>query len=590
MIKMNPRANDIAVENRVTFLEENRRFIQNSLESALKLGDFQEKIKKNSRPQQVFEETEKRISSLIQFEARAFCLVDKDDFDLVLNLCEPDDLQSFLQNEIEFMIEKRFMAWAMRERRGVTILSKDQKRQFLLHVIATDSQIRGMFIGLFPDPMPRVPDASLQIMSIIFRNAANALESLEYQDLIRNQKQLLELEVDQKTKEILRYERQLLQAQKTEAIATLAGGIAHEFNNALSAVVGCLELFKLDFLENEKVLNDIEYVQPAIDRMSNLTSQLLAYARGGKYYLQQISMNDIVRDTLPTIQHTLAPSIRIDLDLLPDTWLIDADLLQMQTILAAILTNASEALEGEGHIRISTQNVCIDDITSQSYPELSPGRYISLEIEDNGKGMDEKTRQRLFEPFYSTKFQGRGLGMAAVFGIIKNHGGRIKVDSEPGRGALVTVFLPAVDDVPLPQKSVEVSVALGTETILLVEDEDIVVEVSKEMLARLGYQTLVAKTGEEAIGISKNADENFDLVLLDMKLPDIDGKEIFFAIKQARPEVNVIVFSGYSIDGPVREILDAGADGFIQKPFSFQTLSTKLREVLGNSKEPMNIS
>jgi DNA-binding response OmpR family regulator len=133
-------------------------------------------------------------------------------------------------------------------------------------------------------------------------------------------------------------------------------------------------------------------------------------------------------------------------------------------------------------------------------------------------------------------------------------------------------------------------VALGTETILLVEDEDLVVEVSKEMLTRLGYQTLVAKTGKEAIRISKNADENFDLVLLDMKLPDIDGKEIFSAIKAVRPEVNVIIFSGYSIDGSVREILDAGADGFIQKPFSFQTLSTKLREVLGNSKEPMNAS
>ena len=281
---MNPATKNNDIENRLAFLEENRRFIQNSLESALKLGDFQEKIKKNSRPQQILEETEKRIGSLIQFEARAFCLVDKDDLDIGLNLCEPEALRSFLQDEIEFMIEKRFMAWAMRERRGVTILSKDQKRKFLLHVIATDSQISGMFIGLFPDPIPSVPDASLQIMSIIFRNAANALESLKYHDLIRNQKQTLQLEVDQKTKEILRYERQLLQAQKTEAIATLAGGIAHEFNNALSAVVGCLELFKLDFLENEKVLNDIEYVQPAIDRMSNLTSQLLAYAQGGKYH------------------------------------------------------------------------------------------------------------------------------------------------------------------------------------------------------------------------------------------------------------------------------------------------------------------
>ncbi|MBW2408692.1 MAG: response regulator [Deltaproteobacteria bacterium] len=587
---MNFREQDKDIENRLAFLEENRRFTQNALESALKLGDFQEKIKKNSRPQQVLEETEKRIGSLIEFEARAFCLVDKDDLDLGLTLCEPEHLRSFVQDEIEFMIEKRFMAWAMRECRGVTILSEDQKRQFLLHVIATDSQIRGMFIGLFPDPIPRVPDVSLPIMSIIFRNAANALESIEYQDLIRNQKQTLQLEVDQKTKEILRYERQLLRAQKTEAIATLAGGIAHEFNNALSAVVGCLELFKLDFLENEKVLNDIEYVQPAIDRMSNLTSQLLAYAQEGKYHPQKLSLNDIVQDTLPNIQHTLDSSIKFDLKLASDTWPVDADLLQMQMVLAAMLTNASEALEREGRIRISTRNIYIDDVTSKHFADLSPGRYVSLQIKDNGKGMDEKTRQRLFEPFYTTKIQGRGLGMAAAFGIIRSHDGWIKVDSEIGRGTLITVYLPIAADVHVQEKNDEVSVAPGTETILLVEDDDIVVEITRKMMTRLGYQTRVAQNGEEAVRISDNPDANFDLVLLDMKLPDMDAKQIFFSLKNAHPETKVIIFSGYAIDGPVQEILDAGADGFIQKPFSFSTLSSQLRAVLGNSKEAMKIS
>lgn len=579
---MESSANDIAIENRVQLLEENRRFIQNSLESALKLGDFQKKINDNCQPEQIFEETEKRIDSLIQFEARAFCLVNQEDSDLVLVFCKPGDLHSYLKDEIEFMIEKRFMAWAIRERRGVTILSQDQKRKFLLHVIATDSQIRGMFIGLFSDPMPRVPDASLQILSIIFRNAANALESLEYQNFITNQRQLLQIEVDQKTREILRYERQLQEAQKLKAIATLAGGIAHEFNNALSAVVGYLELLKLDFSENEKVINDIEYIQPSIQRMSNLTSQLLAYAQGGKYHPQRICMNNFVRDTLPTIQHRFARSIRVDMDLLTDTWPIDADLLQMQMVLAAILTNASEAIDGEGHIRISSQNVFVDDNIAQNTPELSSGRYVSLEIEDNGRGMDETTRQRLFEPFYTTKFQGRGLGMAAVYGIIRNHSGWIKVDSELGKGTLVSIYLPAVDEVPLQVKDTGSPVAHGKETILLVEDEDIVVDISQRIFYRLGYQTLVAKTGEEAIKISQKSDEKFDLILLDMKLPDMDGKKIFSAIKEARPDIKVIIFSGYSIDGPVQEILNAGADGFIQKPFSLSTLSTQLREVLNH--------
>lgn len=577
---MKSSTNDITVENRIQLLEENRRFIQNSLESALKLGDFQEKINDNCQPEQIFEETEKRIDHLIHFEARAFCLVNPEDSDLILAFCEPGDLQSYLKDEIEFMIEKRFMAWAMRERRGVTLLSRDQKRKFHLHVIATDAQIRGMFIGLFPDPMPRVPDASLQILSIVFRNAANALESLEFQDLITNQKQLLQIEVDQKTREILHYERQLQQAQKLEAIATLAGGIAHEFNNALSAVVGYFELLKLDFLENEKVLNDIEYIQPSIERMSDLTSQLLAYAQGGKYCPQKISINNFVLEALPNIRLALSQSIGIDLDLLPDTWLIEADILQMQMLLAAILTNACEAIDGEGRIQISTQNAIIDEHFSQDSPELSDGRYVSLVIEDNGRGMDESTRQRLFEPFYTTKFQGRGLGMAAVYGIIRNHGGWIKVDSEIDRGTRIIIYFPSVDDASLQDKHSGASVALGTETILLVEDDEIVVDISQKILTRLGYQTLVAKTGEEAIKIFKKTDEKFDLVLLDMKLPDTDGKIVFSTLKETRPDTKVIIFSGFSLDGPVQEILDAGADGFVQKPFSLSTLSTQIREVL----------
>ena len=578
---MKSRARDITIENRIELLEENRRFIQNSLENALKLGDFQEKINDNCQPEQIFEETEKRIDHLIQFEARAFCLVNPEDSDLILAFCQPGDLQSYLRDEIDFMIEKRFMAWAMRERRGVTILSRDQKRKFLLHVIATDTQIRGMFIGLFSDPMPRVPDASLQIMSIIFRNAANALESLEFQNLITNQKQLLQIEVDQKTREILHYERQLQQAQKLEAIATLAGGIAHEFNNALSAVVGYFELLKLDFLENEKVLHDIDYIEPSIERMSDLTSQLLAYAQGGKYCPQKISINNFVLEALPAIRPGLSQSIGIDLDLPPDIWLIEADILQMQMVLAAILTNACEAIDGEGHIQISTQNVVIDERFSQESPDLSDGRYVSLTIEDNGRGMDESTRQRLFEPFYTTKLQGRGLGMAAVYGIIRNHGGSIEVDSEIGKGTRVIIYFPGLEDIPLQDKRSGTSVALGTETILLVEDDAVVVDISRKILTRLGYQTLVAKTGEEAIKIFEKTDQKFDLMLLDMKLPDIDGKIVFSTLKETRPGTRVIIFSGYSLDGPVQEILDAGADGFVQKPFSLSTLSTQIREVLG---------
>jgi CheY-like chemotaxis protein len=315
--------------------------------------------------------------------------------------------------------------------------------------------------------------------------------------------------------------------------------------------------------------------------MSDLTSQLLAYAQGGKYCPQKISINNVVLEALPAIRPGLSQSIGIDLDLLPDIWLIEADILQMQMVLAAILTNACEAIDGEGHIQISTQNVIIDEHSPQNPAEFSDGNYVSLTIEDNGRGMDESTRQRLFEPFYTTKLQGRGLGMAAVYGIIRNHGGAIEVASEIGKGTRVIIYFPGVEDVPSQDKSSGTSVALGTETILLVEDDDVVVDISQKILTRLGYQTVVARTGEEAIKIFNQTDQKFDLVLLDMRLPDIDGKIVFSTLKEMRSDIKVIIFSGYSLDGPVREILDAGADGFVQKPFSLSILSGQIREVLG---------
>ena len=253
----------------------------------------------------------------------------------------------------------------------------------------------------------------------------------------------------------------------------------------------------------------------------------------------------------------------------------------MQMVLSAVLTNASEAIDEEGYIKISTRNVVVDDDISKESDDLSTSRAVVLEIEDNGRGMDETTRRRLFDPFFTTKVHGRGLGMAAVYGIIKNHDGRIKVDSKLGQGTRVSIYLPACEEAPSPDKKTGACLDPGQETILLVEDEDVVGGISKEILSRLGYRIVVAKTGREAVDISNSDELNFDLVLLDMKLPDSNGKHVFSAIKDARPDVKVILFSGFSIDGPVQDILDSGADGFVQKPFSVSTLSAKIREVLG---------
>jgi len=378
-----------------------------------------------------------------------------------------------------------------------------------------------------------------------------------------------------------RLEAQLQQTQKMEAIATLAGGVAHEFNNALMGIMGNIELLKMGLSEDERRDKYFEAMKSSSHRMSRLTDQLLAYAQGGKYQPKNLKLDDFVIQTLPILQHDLSPEVRVETHFLRDISHIKADHTQLQMVLSAILANSNEAIEDEGLIRITGENKDVSKDFTKQHSGLKPGPYVCLTIEDDGKGMDEETRSGIFEPFFTTKFQGRGMGMAAVYGIVMNHNGWISMDSELGKGTTVRIYLPAIEiEVEKPRKA-KVEVATGSGTILMIEDEDVVVEVTQAMLERLGYRVMVAKTGKDAIHITKTFDGQIDLALLDIKLPDMEGGKVYPLIMEARPDLKVIVFSGYAIDGPARKILDAGAQDFIQKPFSLATLSEKLKEVLG---------
>jgi len=239
-------------------------------------------------------------------------------------------------------------------------------------------------------------------------------------------------------------ENQLQVAKKMESIATLAGGVAHEFNNALIGITGNIEFLNMDLPDDENVTKYTESMKSSAHRMAHLTSQLLAYARGGKYQEKIVSLNDFVEDALPLIKHNIKPDIRIETDLPKDILSVKADLIQMQMVLSTILTNSDEAIEGPGRIRIITTNENIDDEIAKAKPGLKPGHYVCLTIEDDGKGMDEETKSKIFEPFFTTRFQGRGLGMAAVYGIVKNHSGWVSVESEPNKGTTVRIYLPAI--------------------------------------------------------------------------------------------------------------------------------------------------
>jgi len=241
-------------------------------------------------------------------------------------------------------------------------------------------------------------------------------------------------------------EAQLFQTQKMEAISVLAGGIAHEFNNALFGITGNVDLIEFDFPNDKKIKDYIAPMKNSTSRMAELTAQLMAYARGGKNQEETFSLSKFIIDTLPLIQYSMNPSIYIDTELSLDSSPVKGDLAQLQMVLSALLINAYEAIDEKGRIRVSVRDEEVDGGFIGSGIDLKPGSYVFIIIEDNGQGMDRETKNKIFEPFFSTKLQGRGLGLAAVYGIIKNHNGWIFIDSKPGCGTVVRIFLPAVNE------------------------------------------------------------------------------------------------------------------------------------------------
>jgi len=375
-------------------------------------------------------------------------------------------------------------------------------------------------------------------------------------------------------------EKQTQRAQRMETVATLAGGIAHQFENALFAITGSIELLEPDYTFDDKTAEHLRRMKDSANRMANLTRQLLAYAGGGNFRTQTVSLNAFLKETLPLVKYTLDSPVYTDSNNCARLY-VTIDPTQIQMVLSAVLTNASEAIEGnEGRIQVDCRKFVLTDKNAGDFPGLELGDYACLTITDDGRGMDEKTRAHIFEPFFTTNFQGRGMGMAAVYGIIKNHGGRITIASESGRGTTVNIYLPTVVTPAPKQASPKPESLKSLGTILVIEDEEPVMFVNRAILESLGCRVMEAQTGQEAIDIVKTFDGDIDLAMLDFLLPDINGDEVYPLLMEARPDLKVIVVSSFAIDEPIRKIMDAGAQGFIQKPFSISKLAKQLKLIL----------
>ena len=384
-------------------------------------------------------------------------------------------------------------------------------------------------------------------------------------------------------------EYQLQHVRRMDAIGSLAGGIAHNFNNLLMGIQG-----NVSILIQEKKAGDPEYdelagIERCIDSGANLTRQLLSFAKGGSYALTSADVNEIVEKSAGMFART-RKEIHVVQHLDKELAMAEVDAAQIELALMDLYVNAWHAMSQGGTLTVTTANVTLDQAFVKPY-HLNPGSYLKIDVADTGAGMDETTVGRIFEPFYTTRpmGEGTGLGLSSVFGIIKKHKGIITVESKMGKGTTFFVYLPAARILHKPQASDKVTADLpksspekGTGTILVVDDEDYILKADKAMLSELGYDVLLAKGGKEAFRLFDQHKDHIALMILDLIMPDVSGETVYAYVKSMRPDMRVILSSGYSIEGQAESLLNKGCNGFIQKPYTLNQLSRKIKEVLAD--------
>jgi PAS domain S-box-containing protein len=374
---------------------------------------------------------------------------------------------------------------------------------------------------------------------------------------------------------------QIQQSQKMEAIGTLAGGIAHDFNNLLMGIQGNVSLILLDKEKDQREYEYLKNIENLVLRGSELTRQILGFARGGKYRVKPTDLNLLVGKTADMFSRTKR-EITMHQTYQSDLWSVDVDQGQIEQVLLNLFVNAWQAMPEGGDLYITTENIALSAKDQGRSFDIVPGKYVRVSVTDTGTGMEKNIQGRIFEPFFTTKEVGRGtgLGLASAYGIVKNHNGVIRVYSEIGHGTTFRIYLPATSK-PLQQEPANNGKVLkGSGTILLVDDEPAVAEVGKDMVEKLGYQVLLATGGEQAISIFRKYRKTIRLVILDMIMPGMSGGETYDRIKALDPDARVLLASGYGLNGQATEFMKRGCNGFIQKPFNLRILSQKIRTIL----------
>jgi PAS domain S-box-containing protein len=382
-------------------------------------------------------------------------------------------------------------------------------------------------------------------------------------------------------------QEQLHHAQKLDAVGRLAGGVAHDFNNMLGGISGAAELLKLRLAPDDALRSHVRLILDTVERAAELSGRLLAFSRKGRGVSTPVDLHRVLRDAFRIFRSGLDPRIETEVDLAAGSSTVVGDPSQLQNVFLNLLINARDAMPEGGALRVATREVMLGAPACAESPfDLTPGPHIEIMVVDTGFGMDDATRNRIFEPFFTTKEEGRGtgLGLASAYGVVKNHGGEIRVESLPGVGASFTLRLPctAAPAVPAPET---IRVARGSGTILLVDDDEVLRTTGRLMLEELGYRALTARDGAEAVDLFNARAGEIDLVILDMVMPRMNGRDAFRAIREIDATARILIASGFSDRRTIRDLEAEGLLGFVQKPYRLPELNAVISRVLPDIKE-----
>lgn len=380
-------------------------------------------------------------------------------------------------------------------------------------------------------------------------------------------------------------EDQLLQSQKREAIGTLAGGIAHDFNNILSGIMGYSELAKMKAPENSEVITDLNKVLASGNRAKNLVQQILTLSRRHKQERQPLQLRYIVKEALALLRASLPATIEIREDLAKDAGVVNADPNQIHQVIMNLCTNAGQAMEEDGGVlTVELGNVELDEFSASRYLDMDPGSYLRLTVSDTGHGIPPDIIAQIFDPYFTTKDigEGTGLGLSVVHGIVKSHGGTIRVYSEPGKGSSFQVYLPVIEEAEKQEEESEGPVPTGSERILFIDDEETIADIGRQMLERLGYEVVAMTSSIEALELFKAQPEKFDLVITDMTMPHMTGDKLAQELMKIRPDIPVILCTGHSRLVSDEKAKDMGIRAFVMKPILKRAMAETVRKALGD--------